>query len=62
MEWQPIETAPHDGTSVLAWIPHPHSGWVEIVWWDGRFFDAARYLDTYEQPSHWMPLPDPPKE
>jgi hypothetical protein len=57
MEWQPIETAPKDGTKVL------------IVDDDG-VVDVAAYLigkrygywdtETFCCPTHWMPLPPPP--
>jgi hypothetical protein len=56
-EWQPIETAPKDGTWYLTWGPSGHS--------------LARYLDCMSDPdmagwfegdndTHWMPLPNPP--
>lgn len=60
MDWKSMETAPKDGTKVLV-------GWPGII-------NMGRY-DSYnalwfcsgsgkhflpEQPTHWMPLPDPP--
>jgi hypothetical protein len=81
MEWQPIETAPKDGTVVLLFCP---ASWdtngVRVAFWypgevnppdgapDG---DAGWYDDEtgshpmtlhYEEPTHWMPIPDPPKQ
>lgn len=64
MEWQPIETAPMDGSWVLLW----DNGrcvigkWQQIVgsyWaWDANASGAPAY--EIEGPTHWMPLPDPP--
>jgi Protein of unknown function (DUF551) len=68
-QWQPIETAPKDGT---------------VIWtlWNGvnnktgepsRYYNAAHFdneggdwWDTggdyvIDEPTHWMPLPEPPK-
>lgn len=72
MEWQPIETAPRDGTEILVTSEY---GDVSVVRWlhndwqgmcDGEPSIAAQgdtYTD-YHHPfcSHWMPLPEPPKE
>ena len=39
MQWQPIETAPKDETSVLLWVPtstriaHPSGGYVTLSKW-----------------------------
>ena len=65
-DWQPIETAPkvedHDGlyfrNKILVWSP---SGWWEIVYWCGATSQWRSYLGHGKRnPTHWMPLPDPP--
>jgi hypothetical protein len=75
-EWQPIETAPKDGTRVIVAFRNncvtiarwsdacafesndegPH--WVE---WecDDHFYSS--HLTGPNEPTHWMPLPEPPK-
>jgi Protein of unknown function (DUF551) len=73
VEWQPIETAPKDGSAILLYSPkhgtveggwdqvdgggHPENG-PSIYWW------ASRYVvfedGPYDAPTHWMPLPAPP--
>ena len=61
MTWQPIETAPKDGTLILGykngematveWAYCGESGdWNLVVSWDGQPWT----------PTHWMPLPEPP--
>ena len=60
--WQPIETAPKDGTDVIA--GHPDGSidvlsWLEVKnnrqgWTDGEYFALS-------WPTHWMPLPAAPK-
>lgn len=76
-EWQPIETAPKDGTRVLVSYPL-EGGWqIYLAAWErknssfiGRFegwyIDRAHYALTcitkkVHFPTHWMPLPEPPK-
>jgi hypothetical protein len=57
--WQPIETAPKDGTAVLGWdkdegsdVMHFREGlWMQRV-------DDACWVRT---PTHWRPLPPPPE-
>ncbi len=60
-EWQPIETAPKDGTRVLLWrrairdqpTPIMADGfWCETCW-------VWPYI--LSEPTHWQPLPAPPE-
>jgi hypothetical protein len=58
--WQPIETAPRDGTRVLAKIstgPSPR-----IIQFQATFgwLDDASYWPSVTDIHGWMPLPDPP--
>ena len=64
-DWQPIETAPKDGTFILVATA---SGIVGEAW---RYADDGRHYWAQEHPSdyanngpltatHWMPLPAPP--
>jgi hypothetical protein len=67
MEWQPIETAP-DETDVIVANPDRISGehHVSIAW---RHVESGKWWRPHSGPSlascitptHWMPLPDPPK-
>lgn len=71
-DWQPIETAPKDGTLILAYerpelpfSPHdrnvPNFPPIDVMWWHG-----GCWVDGYEVglrlPSHWMPIPPIPKD
>jgi hypothetical protein len=70
-EWQPIETAPTDGTWVLVWGPSQRWSSVMMAWFalnhrSGKaYWKDSTEWDDYElvddQPTHWMPLPEPPK-
>lgn len=64
-EWQPIETAPRDGTRViLAWdgvrVGYFLDNSASIKPWSGWKVPS---METWPkgQPTHWMPLPEPPK-
>lgn len=64
LDWQPIETAPKDGTVVLVCGFGPSGYYVTTAQWDGAWFlfDVAedRYSAESSGHSHWMPLPKPP--
>jgi len=62
MEWRPIETAPKNGDWVLIYQGGQE---VTLAWYcdadgpsHGVWFDQR---DNGYSPTHWMPLPDPPK-
>lgn len=71
--WQPIETAPKDGTMVLTWDGRAHN----IAEWKpkrnyeddangvddpthGRWEYITEDMGEDDPPTHWMPLPEPP--
>ncbi len=53
--WQPISSAPNDGTVVFLYDP------------DGAgltpsyYFAQDNYWVSCKEPTHWMPIPEPPK-
>ena len=62
MEWQPIETAPKDGTTVDLW--HRKHGRVVDAWWDSYGWDDEEKWIAYvggEKPdfTHWMQILPP---
>ena len=80
-QWQPIETAPKDGTEIIgaAWYKYgDFSAHIEGPWtiafyggkwqssWDGS--EVVNYMSDFGtdykepelEPTHWMPLPNPP--
>ncbi len=62
MKWQPIETAP-DGERVLVFSPGEELAVCEaIVDGGGRYYDPVYLEWDGRGATHWMPLPEPPKE
>ena len=70
--WQPIETAPKDGTPVLIWMKYGSQA-VTAEWRGGRWravWDGWSVIESesdfgtecreVEVPTHWMQLPAPP--
>lgn len=64
-EWQPIETAPKDGQSLLVWCPiRNRGGRATVAYWDDYWsltHPGGWAEDDDCDPTHWMPLPAPPK-
>ena len=59
VEWQPISTAPKDGTSVLLFTV---DGVMEGYFCHGSWQNYVRGGPAEYFPTHWQPLPTPPKE
>lgn len=75
-EWQPIETAPQDGSRIFVTVFPAHSyAPIELVWWSEskrtrKYFGHTaawrvgrgnkRMKILHWNPTHWMPLPAPP--
>ena len=61
-DWQPIETAPKDGTFILVAVSGDFALHIMLVWWiDGWCWDMTN-TPIVGEPTHWMPLPEPPKK
>jgi hypothetical protein len=57
--WKPIETAPKDGTRFIAFIANGMVTGGQYV--AGYAFAADNLGRGNTEPTHWMPLPKPPK-
>lgn len=65
ISWQPIETAPKDGSIILLWPPI-YDGTVCSGRWVQPYrrqpcwsrFGGSRACDRATPPTHWAPLPD----
>ena len=62
MEWQPIESAPKDGTWLMFFgEPARTSSQCMIGRWDVSSWESADDgYGMYLEPTHWMPLPPCP--
>lgn len=74
-EWLPIETAPKDGQKILVFRPKRNGdGSVDLAYWDDQkyhkkpfpFWNSCLHHGILwcrdYPPTHWRPLPIPPKE
>lgn len=73
-EWQPIETAPRDGSSFLGAVPYEDGSWrVDRMNWAANARGKGGYFQSLSTkllqgihymranpPTHWRPLPEPP--
>lgn len=59
--WQPIETAPKDGTRILAFVPRYGATTAHFDARNTHRFICHSVLNREAQPTHWMPLPEPPQ-
>ncbi len=68
-EWRPIESAPRDGTPLLAWCVHPHARHAEdpkewaaavVTQWINHNGGGWTWNGMAGSFTHWQPLPAPP--
>jgi hypothetical protein len=60
-EWQPISTAPKDGTRIMLWLDGPIRAPKAVF---GRLDKGGWVTEGsgLAKPTHWMPVPEPPKQ
>lgn len=64
-EWQPIETAPRDGTNIIVYRPKFHGNYIPQVGTD-YWMTKGLFVPTWGKsrkdvpPTHWQPFPKPP--
>ena len=68
-KWQPIETAPKDGTPILASADSGDYPFIAYWGYVGRFTSSPKMWLGHEYGAmpdnaltHWMPLPEPPEQ
>ena len=60
-KWIPVtERLPEEMKTVLAWTPMGE--FLETAMWTGIRWEKTWDFDTIYTVTHWMPLPEPPKE
>jgi len=68
MRWRPIETAPKDGTEILAYLITSCESivYMDIILWSAVGADkdcgwlTCHGVEVYSTPIRWMPLPPQP--
>lgn len=63
--WQPIETAPKDGTDILLWPTRWPKKLVSAGYWNEGSSSWSLLGDLAfnpQSPTHWLPYASPPKE
>ena len=70
-EWKPIDSAPRDGRFIDVWgfgqrftdVQYKYGDWWQLYTDEDGFIDTRQLKvgHGYIQPTHWMPLPEPPE-
>lgn len=64
MQWQPIETAPRDGTEILTCRAGSNfAATIRVCWFVKDQYDGYYWQDDADsepEPTHWAPLPEHP--
>lgn len=56
-EWQPIDTAPRDGTEIVVYTADLDA--MGVAWWEHGQWTVG---ESGWEPTHWIPVPPPPRK
>jgi hypothetical protein len=59
--WRPIESAPKDGSWIIATSTWNQYYRVALQWSGDGWLDVNEAEDELGSATHWMPFPEPPK-
>jgi hypothetical protein len=60
--WQPIDTAPRDGTVIVGWCPDLKPAMRSCcVRWENGWGFLTTPSNQMRLPTFWMAIPEPPK-
>jgi len=65
IDWQPMETAPRDGTPFMAWCGETGRQGIDTARWSGKEpRDPSGHFKTQYGwiPMAWVPMPKPPEK
>lgn len=60
-QWQPIDTAPKDGTVIALYLLAKPDSFVAAGWWDGAIWRIAP-SGYWSNVTRWQPLPAKPSD
>ena len=60
-KWQPMDTAPKDGTEIMAGLTNVRHRRAVTIHWKKHYGWMNRFGDYDLNPYAWMPLPEPPE-
>lgn len=60
MQWQPIDTAPKDGSAFLSCDAEFYKETLCATFFDDECQWLMNFSYSAVRPTHWMPLPAPP--
>lgn len=63
MEWISVEDKlPEDMKAVVTYSSNKHGRRIQLAWWNSYWHTWLSNTKSVRHITHWMPLPEPPKQ